>query len=242
MKNKKHLLIHITFALCVILLSDLTVRGEALNWMHNRKALAGIESFALQYVVVCEFPTGTNAEVIEHTDELKQWILTAFGAHGIEVYSFDSKGTQEENTRFLDADAELYVRITDVLPLYLTDIYSYCVTIYVVDWVSTKENRDIHFKAITWADCRGSISRLSLLKSNVRDTLDKILDELIKDYLYEHAEKLTVLSNLNNESRSNVEIKEQAGHNWLGIQILGALLIILGVVVLNRRSKNFSKL
>jgi len=121
--------------------------------MPDKEALAGIESFALQKVVVCEFPTGANAEIIEHTDELKKWILTTFGTHGIEVYSFDSKGTHEENTRFLDADADLYVRITDVLPLYLTDMYSYCVTIYVVDRVSIKENRDIYFEAVTWADC-----------------------------------------------------------------------------------------
>jgi len=228
----------IAFALCAVLFSNLTVYGEALWFSPDRKALASIESFALQNVIVCEFPAEANVEFVEHTDELEKWIRLAFGAYGIKVYSYNLEGTDEENNRFLDADAELHVRITDVLPLYLEDMYSYCVTIYVVDWVSTEENPDIHFKAISWADCRGSISSSSLLKSKVRDTLDKMLDKLIKDYLKEHTEQSkSNLSNLSDESRSNVE----AGYNWLRVPAICVLVLVPGVMILNRRRKRSSQ-
>jgi hypothetical protein len=242
MRIKGYLLIGITFALCVTLLSEIPVFAEGLSWSPDRKALAGLESFDLEQAVVCEFPDDADTKFIERWDKLKQHIKLAFGAYGIKVYSFDLKSTDEEKMRYGDADAQLYVRITDVIPLCIPDMYSYCVTIYVVDWVITTENPDTHFKAITWADSRNGIASLALLESEVYNTLDKRLDKLIKDYIQSHAERLKAdSSNFGDEAHTNAEPKEQAGFNWLGVQLCSALLLISGVLILKNRRKLFPK-
>ena len=235
----------IFFAMCIILSGVLRAYAVPLNWRPNRNALTGIKSFALEEVVVCEYPGTTLDEHTQEKEELIRHIKATLRASGIEVFDMVGAEVEEDEIRKgIEADAKLHIRITDILPVKIgvegfdLDRCIYFVTIYVVDWVSTDKDSDIRFPAIIWADCWGETSRPSLLQFEVNNTLNTMLDKLIKDYLQARIEQLkSVPSKQSEESRDIPEERGQIGTDWTRAGYPAVSLLMLGVVVMWRLRK-----